>query len=383
VTDTIDIAYVNRMLGLTRGGGEIWDLRISQALKRHHVDVTFYIGSPLSSESDSNIDDFRVVEVPTPHLRDLAYAAPRGIGGILEDVDACVFRRQVLRKLEEAEHDVVHVSSDPRFANVRSGFECPLTLTMHGSPHSFWYDTVRSKAGSYDLISQFDAVTATGQTAEQLHQLSGTEVVRIDPGVDSGIFTPADDGTEAPYDTGPFTLLYVGRLVPVKNVPFLVAAFADFHRQFPNSQLLLVGDGPKRGAIESAISDHGVNDSVKLPGYVRNEELPRWYRNADAFALASKHESFGMVLLEAMSCGVPVVAPAIDCIPRIIEDGADGLLYEPGAKPELIDHLNRLYRNEPLRRKLSETARTSVESGYDWDSRARQLRKVFEGVLFS
>jgi glycosyltransferase involved in cell wall biosynthesis len=105
------------------------------------------------------------------------------------------------------------------------------------------------------------------------------------------------------------------------------------------------------------------------------------YREADVFALASDHESFGMVLLEAMSSGLPVVAPAVDWIPNIVDDRTDGYLYDPEERSELVECLEHLYGSEHERRRLGENARESIVQGYDWDSRGRKLKRLFEAVL--
>lgn len=375
----MDIAFINRMLGLTRGGGELWDLQIAEALRGYDVDVTFYVGSPLLSDVDVSVEGYETVPVPTPHLRDFAYAAPRGIGGMLEEIDAASFARRSVRRLVDTDHDIVHVNSDPRYARYIDELDVPVTIKMNGPPHSFLYDTLIPWRSSYDYFSAFDAVIATGVTVDRIRAETDVAVSRINPGVDTTAFSPAEQTTRD--SSGPFTVLFVGRFVPVKNIPFLVSSFAAFHESHPDSRLVLVGDGPKRRAVETAVENHGIGDAVRLPGYVPNDELPELYRDADVFVLSSDHESFGMVLLEAMSSGLPVVAPAIDWIPAIVEDETDGLLYEPGSQSELLDHLETLYADEQRRRRLGQQARESIEAGYDWDSRASDLKAVFETVL--
>lgn len=374
----MDVAFVNRMLGLTRGGGELWDLRVADALANQGVDVTFYIGKPYRSEGFDPVEGHQTVPVRTPHLRDLAYAAPRGIGGVLEEADAYCFERRIVSAVTAADHDIVHVNSDPRFAWFLDRISPPVSIKMNGPPHSFLYDMVLPWRSSYDFFSAFDAVVATGVTVDSIRDRTEIEVTRIDPGVDSKQFSPGE--TESREDV-PFTVLFVGRFVPVKRIPFLVSAFATFNDRYPDSRLVLVGDGPKRSAVESAVAEHELEDVVDLPGYVANDALPQVYRDADVFALTSDHESFGMVLLEAMSAGLPVVAPAIDWIPNLVDDGTDGYLYEPGVRSELAGRLEDLYEDEQERQRFAANARESILQDHDWRSRGRELKRLFETVL--
>ncbi|MFB6198668.1 MAG: hypothetical protein ABEI52_10435 [Halobacteriaceae archaeon] len=118
-----DVAFVNRMLGMNRGGGEIWDLRIAEQLQEMGFDITFYIGKPMRSDLSNPVDNFDTVAIRTPHLRDLAYAAPIGIGGALYDLDSWFFRRRVAQELHDTDHDIIHVNSDPQFGRYADRFD--------------------------------------------------------------------------------------------------------------------------------------------------------------------------------------------------------------------------------------------------------------------
>lgn len=373
----MNIAFVNRMMGMTWGGGEIWDFEVAKGLSEMGVDVTFYLGKPLFSGLRSALTEFEYVEVSSPYLRDLAYAAPRGIGGAIEDVDAYLFGRRVCRKLANEAFDVVYVNGDPRIGRFVSSVTAPWVLKLNGPPHSFLYDTVHPRRNSTDFVGAFDAVIATGVTVPWLRRRTEADVVRIDPGVDTSLFRPRRD----PRRADPFTLLFVGRFVPVKNLPFLVAAFSSFQERYPDSRLRLVGDGPTRNTVRAAVADHRLESTVELPGYVPQESVPAEYRNSDVFVLTSKSESFGIVLLEAMSCGVPPVAPAIDWIPEIIDDGTDGRLYDPGDRESLVDVLAELRESPEERIEMGARAREKVAERHDWRQRAERARDVFESVV--
>jgi glycosyltransferase involved in cell wall biosynthesis len=369
----VDVAFVNRMLGMTRGGGEIWDLKMAEQLEEMGVDVTFYVGKPLFSGLADPIEAFDSIAIPTPHLRDMAYAAPIGIGGALYDIDEWVFRRRVVDRLLDANHDIIHVNSDPQFGRFVDRFDSPVVVKMNGPPHSLWQDYLNPFSSSYDFFEKFDAVIATGVTTEEIEKRTDVDVHTINPGVDTDQFTPNYEETDSN------TVLFVGRFVPAKNLTTLVQAFSEVQMNHPNTELVLVGDGPGRNRIESEIEALGLKDSVSLPGYVDNESMPRYYHNASVFALASKRESFGIVLLEAMSCGIPVVAPEVGWIPHIVDDEWNGLLWD--TEEDLVAHLDYLLSNPEIRRQYGEYGRKKAIDGFDWKKRAKDLISVYDNTL--
>ncbi|MFB6185131.1 MAG: glycosyltransferase family 4 protein [Haloarculaceae archaeon] len=400
----MQVAFVNRMLGFTRGGGEIWDLRVASELRAQGVDVTFYVGTPLTRSMPEPLEGFETVAVPTPHLRDLAYAAPRGVAGLLADVDSAVFTRRTIRRLTEAEYDVVHVNSDPWFGRFVDAIDAPTTITLNGPPHSFLRDTVGILPDSYAQLSAFDAVVATGMTVDDVEQRTDLDVHTINPGVDTATFSPAgadteatpagadteatpadsDAGTTAPSEstasgaTSGHSLLFVGRFVPAKNLSSLLAWFGRIRDTHPDATLTLVGDGPLRGRLERKATALHLDDAVDFAGYVGHDRLPAYYREADVFVLPSDHESFGMVLLEAMSCGLPPVAPDFGHVPRIVTHGRDGYLFETGA--EFVARVCDLLDDAEKRRRFGDAGRATMVDGYGWRDRARTLREVFESV---
>ena len=375
----MDFAFVNRMAGITRGGGEIWDLRMAEGLEKMGAEVTFYVGKPLRSELPEPIEGFETVEVPTPHLRDLAYAAPKGIGGGLADIDSRLFMDRTVKKLHGHNHDIVHINSDPRFARVVSRFDVPVTIKMNGPPYSLWYDVVNPFTSSYEFFDAFDAVVATGITTEEIQKRISSEVHTINPGVDTDQFSP--DGPTIETDSP--TILFVGRFVPAKNLTLLVEAFANVVEQFPSAELILVGDGPLKPDVEAEIAQYDLQDSVRLPGYVDNEDLPEYYRGADVFALSSQRENHPITLLESMSCETPVVASSIGAIPEIVENGQTGFLYPVGSASDLAAAINQLLSDPELCTFCGRRARETAINELDWSKHQTELFELYKNTIES
>jgi glycosyltransferase involved in cell wall biosynthesis len=372
----MDVAFVNRMLGITRGGGEIWDLRIAEALADQSIDVTFYVGEPLTSELPEPLTDFETVEVPTPHLRDIAYSAPRGIAGLVEEVDSAVFRRQTTRALAGADHDLVHVNFDPRFRHLTTQLDCPVTITLHGPPHTFLYDSICPLTSSYDLLTAFDLIVGIGVTAQKIRDRIDRDVLTINPGVDTSVFKP--DGETIDWDRP--TVLYVGRFVPIKNLELLLTAFATVQDSVSNAQLVLVGDGPLRSDLQATAKTLDIADAVKMPGYVNQNDLPPCYRGADVFALSSRFDNHPITLLEAMATGTPVVAPSVGSIPEMVTDDETGKLYPVGSKTALANELQLLLGDKELRVELGSTGQELAAEQFSWSAQAKKLTREFELV---
>lgn len=113
------------------------------------------------------------------------------------------------------------------------------------------------------------------------------------------------------------TVLWVGKMVPVKGLEVLLDAFAALARERPQASLVLVGDGPRRGAVEQRIRALGLHDRVRLEGLVPSERLPDWYRAADVTALSSHSEGIPNVLRESLACGTPYVATRVGGIAEL------------------------------------------------------------------
>jgi glycosyltransferase involved in cell wall biosynthesis len=140
--------------------------------------------------------------------------------------------------------------------------------------------------------------------------------------------------------TGPF-IVGCGRLARMKGFPDLLRAFAAVRERHP-VQLVILGEGPERRHLEECARELGVREHVLLPGFVANPWA--YFRRASAFVLSSLFgESFSMVLVEAMACGVPVIASRCEWGPEeILERGRYGLLYEPGDVAALARHLGTI-----------------------------------------
>jgi phosphatidylinositol alpha-mannosyltransferase len=174
-------------------------------------------------------------------------------------------------------------------------------------------------------------------------------------------------------------VLWVNRLDPQKGFGVMVRAFEDLARRRTDVCLVVAGDGRDREALRGLPEE--VRRRVVRLGTVPHDELPRYHAAADVFASAATgQESFGIVLVEAMAAGVPVVATDIPGYRDVVRDGVDGLLVRPGDPAALSNALERVLSEPDLARALAEAGRERA-AAFSWDVVVPRLEAVYEGAV--
>lgn len=199
-------------------------------------------------------------------------------------------------------------------------------------------------------------------------------------GIDCERFNPHVDPFDSPDDDA-LTILYVGRMDRRKGVPYLLQALPLARKNMNrNIRLILVGEGKLRSVLlHRPIPLHGVE--IVMSGRVSPEDLPRYYRSADIFCSpATGRESFGIVLLEAMASGIPVIASDIPGYRRVVSHEQEGLLVTPRDPRALAEAIGRL-ESDPSGR--AELGMQGVDKAhlYDWSIVTRRLEKALHRAL--
>ncbi|HEX2053866.1 MAG TPA: glycosyltransferase [Actinomycetota bacterium] len=165
------------------------------------------------------------------------------------------------------------------------------------------------------------------------------------------------EGTPRPVrsDPRPPTVVCVAKYRPEKGHTVLLRAFQLVRRDFPDAELVLVGEGAHRTAIEQEVASLGLAECVRLTGDV--PDIWEYLAQADVFALASLTEAYGIAVAEAMAAGLPVVASAVGGIPELVKPGVTGELFPPGDVQALAAHLVNLLGSPGVRRRMGESAR--------------------------
>jgi phosphatidylinositol alpha-mannosyltransferase len=263
----------------------------------------------------------------------------------------------------------------------------PLTLLpMARAPHvATFHAFAKSNIGYYygrpilkPYLKHLDATIAVSEPAREFvrHYFPQLEPRVIANGVDTERFRPGLTPIHHLRD-GCVNVLFVGRLEKRKGLRDLLQAFRYLHERVPKTRLIIVGDGPLRGMVESFISSRRL-ENVVVAGRVPAEVLPRFHASADIFCSpATGRESFGIVLLEAMSAGLPVVATEIPGYLSVVEAGVDSLTVRPKSPVELGAALTVMARDPLLRRRLGEAGLQKAQR-YAWRVIASQVIEVYQ-----
>jgi glycosyltransferase involved in cell wall biosynthesis len=176
----------------------------------------------------------------------------------------------------------------------------------------------------------------------------------------------SDGNPEAPL------LLYVGRLSAEKDISRLKELFSVI----PGMRLAIVGDGPLRSELERQFK----GTATVFTGYMKGDELASAYASADMFVLPSRTETLGLVLLEAMAAGCPVVACRAGGVPDAIEDGVTGFLFDPGQDGSLAATVHKAWKSQGQLEEIRRNARRDVER-YSWARATSELRQMYSQVI--
>ncbi len=209
------------------------------------------------------------------------------------------------------------------------------------------------------------------------------ECARISPFADETTVIPlgidAGDDPIAPRRPTGRRVLFVGRLVPFKGVDTLISAMRTVE-----GELSIVGKGPERERLERRAAADGVAERVTFEGFVSEERLDRLYRESDVFVLpsVSANESFGIVQLEAMNHGLPVVNTALPTgVPYVSVDGETGRTVEPGEPAALADAIEAILDDPDRYERYSANAQRRVRREFTSDRLLRDTERVYREVL--
>lgn len=198
----------------------------------------------------------------------------------------------------------------------------------------------------------------------------------IPNGVDTRLFQPEGPAHDE-FKDGKLNILFVGRLEERKGVPDLIQACAIIKQDFPNFRLIIVGPGLKLRYQYELMAKTLLNDHAVFTRFVPFDELPVYYRTADIFcAPATGGESFGIVLLEAMATGTPVVATNIPGYASVVTHGREGLLAEPGNPRSIAAALLKLLKDREMRSQMAQNG-IATAAKYSWDNVSRQVMDYY------
>jgi len=261
------------------------------------------------------------------------------------------------------------------------GLHCPLIVAEHSYPPSQPMSTAARwlRNWLYPYAARVSVLTQEGLTWMTSNIPTAKATVIPNPSPFPLIASEPTVKPNALIAKQRNVLLGAGRLDAGKQLSHLIEAFSRLAPQFMTWDLVVLGEGPARKALENQVASLGLQNRVILPGRAGN--MGEWYERADLFALTSKFEGFPLVIAEALSYGCPVVSYDCNTGPRdIIEDGINGLLVRPVNDIDaLVSALERLMIDEQLRRNFSAAA-TATRQRYSLERILARWDAVFDEV---
>lgn len=295
-----------------------------------------------------------------------------------------------LYKLARLKYDLIsiHITSDT-VINLVSLFaknkHIPVVMHYHGL--NVWREyeekhPLYSKYIEYRrsiIMKRMDAIFGVSDKVCDIIRIHGFEdkVFTVYNGVNTHLFNVKikERGNEI------IRFITVARLIKTKGVDYLVSAFQSIHRSYPNTELIIVGDGPEEQNLRDLVSTMGLSDCVVFRGRIPNETVAECLTNTDLFVLPSYYEALGCVYLEAMACGLPAIGVKGMGIDEIIVDGVNGYIVEPKNKDDLVNKMKSYIDADPnIKQDMSRNARNTSEK-YTWHNIAIQLEEKYKSYL--
>jgi len=176
-------------------------------------------------------------------------------------------------------------------------------------------------------------------------------------------------------------ILFVGRLVYQKGVEYLIRAVPDIIKNHPNSKVVIAGSGDMRGYLEDLAFQLGCRDKIIFLGYIRGQMLKKLYKSSDLTVIPSIYEPFGIVALEAMAAGSPVIASAVGGLKEIIHHEYNGVTVYPKNPDSIAWGVNRVLSDEGFREWIVSNAKKDVYNKYSWEAVAHNTIDVYNKVI--
>ncbi|MCL5935461.1 MAG: glycosyltransferase family 4 protein [Bacillota bacterium] len=306
---------------------------------------------------------FRFPAIPTPTYKGFYLGIP--------------FSTNLERYLEQHPLDIIHVHSPFLLgrlgAKVARKLGVPLVFTYHTlydqythyMPFAKEFSKEITRKVCVDFCNRCDLViTPTEIISEHIRDMGVTSAVKWLP---TGIQLKEFAGVDRTWlrktyglASDEFILLFVGRAGKEKNIPFIIDSLLELRKQYPNTKLVVVGEGPESENIKNYSGKLGLSEHVIFTGKLSSQDLVKAYGGADLFVFGSLTETQGIVIAEAKAAGLPVVAVNAYGVANMVIDGEDGFLVEPEL-PAFVERIGLLLEDSALRKHMGERALVNVQ----------------------
>jgi len=240
-----------------------------------------------------------------------------------------------------------------------------------------------------NVLSQADQVTTVSAALKSVAETIAKprkDIKVIYNGCDSEAFRPNEEARSRIRKKIGITpeqkvIIFVGHLYQTKGVFELAHAFSELHSKHPDSRLIFIGKGSAGNVLTEMAARCKLHDKIYIIGQKKHNEISDWMNAADIFVLPSYSEGLPNVVLEAMSCRLPIVATRVGGTPELVADGQSGILIDAANVNQLVVALDQLLSNRQLRKDMGTYGREIVANKFSWRSSCSALRAVYEELI--
>lgn len=389
-----------------QGGQPIYIKNISRLLaKDYNIDIFTRKKNPEEKEIVSLFDNVNTVRIK---------AGPREFvpkKAIYLHINE--FFMETIRWIKEnkKQYSLVHSHywySGSVALKLKDALEIPMVHNCH-SLGRVKYDILKKEKPPYAdmrlleeelILKRSNAIIASSpqevKNILDLYKVSGENIELIRAGVDKNLFKPisynrAKKATNLSHEN---LILFVGRITKAKGLSILFYALSDVKEKFKKDMKLVVIGGDVSGIMHSEqekkekerlkklIKTLNIEDNVMFLGPVEREKLPFYYSLADICVIPSLYETFGLVAVEAMSCGAPVIASRVGGLKHTIKEGYSGLHFVPGRSDSLAKTLLNLLEHPERLKKMKTNARKRAAIEFSLERTSKQIKELYESLLF-
>jgi hypothetical protein len=281
-----------------------------------------------------------------------------------------------------------HVALPDGFAGALLGREVqrPLIITVHGkdTANAQWSTVHRNphcKAAIFNAFRYSSKIVAVSNyvkrsTLEVYPSLDERKIVVINGGV--GL---QKSHRREKRQSDIITILSVGALIPLKGHEFTIGAMKEVVKVFPNCRLVIIGEGEEKKKLIRQVTEGGLQDFVNILNILPHDQLVRLMAMCDIFVLPSWAEGLGIVYLEAMALGLPVIGCKGQGVEDVVRHGVTGFLVEPKNSQELSALLLKLLRDEEVRQKIGEAGQKTILNNYRWEDNAAKHIDLYKSLI--
>lgn len=259
----------------------------------------------------------------------------------------------------------------------------PIFITVHGMDiNNFENSSIFKRLITFSLNNCTKTIAVSDNLAKKMRYLkiNQNKIVILRNAVDTNRFKPLRNKNLRKYykiEDDEILILFVGYLDTFKGIFELIDAFGEIKQIYNNIKLMIIGNGPKKHELENRVLALDLEKSVMFTGNLKPDEMHSYYQAADIFTLPSYTEGLPLAVLEAMSCGIPVIASNVGGIPEIIRNNENGFLIPPRNNKILKDKLIILIDNDRLREKFRRNSIEIIKDKFDINKKINILMKLY------